>query len=134
LVSLATARLFTAPRYGENKATTTLLRKSFIQASMGVDVYGVQLPVRDMRVASNWILLILEIGANGLLIALTVVGILQKIRSSKSKMLVCVMTACVTVEVIADISMRYWNHATPAVAWIKTFYIGLITAMLVSTY
>jgi hypothetical protein len=45
---------------------------------MGVDVFGVQLPVRDMRVASNWIVLILEIGANGLLIALTVVGILQK--------------------------------------------------------
>jgi amino acid permease len=44
------------------------------------------------------------------------------------------MTACVTVEVIADISMRYWNDATPAMAWIIIFFIGLITAMLVSTH
>jgi hypothetical protein len=98
---------------------------------MGQDAWGNYAPVRDFSLPSNWILLIIEIGAVVLLLGMNYLVLSDKKRSVRTKIFVTVAVSGAFLTLFFDVIYRYIYSAPPIIGWLNMFLCNLTSELVV---
>jgi hypothetical protein len=99
--------------------------------NMGQDAWGNYAPVRDFSLPSNWILLIIEIGAVVLLLGMNYLVLSDKKRSVRTKIFVTVAVSGAFLTLFFDVIYRYVYSAPPIIGWLNMFLCNLTSELVV---
>lgn len=98
---------------------------------MGQDAWGKVAPIRDFSIATNWILLVIEIGAVLVLVSMNIIVFMDKKRSVRTKGFVTIAVSGAFLTLLCDVIYRYVDSAPPIVGWLNLFLCSFTTELVV---